>query len=798
MKYALRQLAKNPGFTVVALVTLALGIGVNTTAFTALNRLLLQSLPFHDPERLVQIWATNSHDSFAGQAPGDFLDERDQNTVFENVSAYVAGARQSFAEPGQPPVQVTAIPITANYFPLLGIQPQMGRAFTAAEERHADPLVVVSNIFWREHYGSDPKILGRTAKIHSQFYTIVGVMPAILDDPTLSDGKPAFWFLDNTEANTGFRDFGWYHVAARLKPGVTVNEAQAAMTVFAQKLAHDYPKTNKGRGLNVVPFPTNNMGDTGAQLTWLVMALSGMVLLIACVNLANLQLVRTTRRAQEIGVRLALGCSRAQLIGLLLTESLIVSVVGGALGMLVAKWSNVFVASFFGIEMPLDLRVVAFTFVVSMLTAALFGTVPAWIASRTDIATSMKTNGRGSTSDRSRHWLRQGLVVLELGLALTLLAGAGFFVSGIYKLTHRDLGWHADNVVVGWIELDHDHYGEQKDPRSLVFSDRMLAALQSLPGVEAVDLAVDSPAWGFRMNPVRIEGQPVPEAGKELYAGTTNAGPDFFKVYGIKLLQGRPFRASDRVGSPEVIIVNESMAKKLWPGEDPIGKRIGTTDPAAPNWAEVVGLMSDFEGTGEFYDPSQSSMKFLRAWGQNNHRFITFNVRTAGNPEASKESIRKAIGLLAPDIAVSMIQTVGEVMVSEVSYFSFLRRMLLQISVLGLLLAAVGIYGVVANLASERTKEIGIRMALGAQPLGLIWLFLKNGIQLSVIGAGVGLAASFILLRFLGKMLPMVPGGNPWVVVGVAVLLVAVALIACWLPARRTTRISPTVALRTE
>ena len=798
MKYALRQLIKNPGFTVVALATLALGIGVNTTAFTAMNRLLLQALPFRDPGRIVQIWASTPRNPFAGQSPGDYIEECDHNTVFENCAAYVPGSRASFAEPGQPPVQYVANKATANFFPLFGIQAQIGRTFTEQEDRHLDPVAMVSNIFWREHYGSDPKILGRTAKLDSKVYTIVGVLPPFMDDPLLFNGKPAFWLLDGTRVNTGYRDGGWYHVAARLKPGVTLKQANDEMAAMAVKFAHDFPKTNKGRGLKVVPYPTDAMGDLGSQLTWLVMALTAMVLLIACVNLANLQLVRTSRRSQEIATRLALGCPKWTLIRMLVTESLILSVAGGALGMLIAYWSNAYLARFFEYPMPLDLRVIGFTFAVSMLTGLMFGTVPAWIASRTDINSSLKTSGRGATSDRSRHWMRQGLVVVELVLAMTLLAAAAFFVNGIYKVTHQELGWQADNVLVGFIELDHDHFGEQRDPRSVAFGNRMLGALQALPGVEAAGLTFDSPAWGFRQSTFRVEGQPVPEAGKEEYAGGNSASPGFFKIYGIKLLQGRDFQDSDRLGSPPVVIINETMARKYWPGENPIGKRIGDTDAAAPRWAEVVGVMEDFKWAADFYDKSNNGSMFMRPWAQNSHRFIGFNVRTSGDAGGMKDGVRKAIGLLAPDVAVSMLLTVKEIADEDVSFFTFLRRLLIQISALGLFLSAVGIYGVVANLASERTKEIGIRMALGAQPAGLVWLFLKNGMLLAAIGAAIGLVASFALLGLLSKMLPFVPGNDPRVIVGVACLLVAVALLACWLPARRTTRISPTMALRTE
>jgi putative ABC transport system permease protein len=798
MKHALRQLAKNPGFTVFALVTLALGIGVNTTAFTTLNRLLLQSLPYRDADRLVQVWASTPRDSETEQTPGDFVDEREHNTVFESMAAYYPGWSESLAEPGKAPIRCLSTRVTAAFFPMVGAQPQMGRLFTEEEEKNDDAVVLVSNAFWHEHYGSDPKILGRIARINAKDYTIIGVMPRLLDDPTLFGGRPGFWPVERIEGNKDVRNLGWYHVAARLKPGVTLQQAQAAMSVLARRMAHDYPKTNTDRTLRVVAFPRDNMGDSGEQLTWLVLALSGIVLLIACVNLANLQLVRTNRRAKEIGIRIALGSSRARLIWMLLSESFLLSAAGGALGLLVAVWSNAYVGRYFGLDMPLDLRVLGFTFMASMTTGAVFGTVPAWLASRADVTSSLKSSGRGTTSDRSRHWLRQGLVVAELGLALTLLAGAGFFVSGLYKLTHKDLGWNPGNELVGYIELDTVHFGDTHDPRSLAFGERMRDALIALPGVEAVAFAIDSPAWGLRGKPFRIEGQPAPEPGKEPYAGSTDATPGYLGLYGVRIVQGRDFRESDRFGSPSVVIVNESMAKKYWPGESPIGKRLGRTDGTTPDWAEVVGIMSDFKGAADFYNPTASNLQFLRPWAQNNDRFIGFHIRTAGDPAAMKDSIRKAMGLLSPDLALSDLSTIKDVIADEISYFTFLRRLLIQISVLGLLLASVGIYGVVANLAAERTKEIGIRMALGAQSASIVWLFLRNGIQLAVVGAAIGLAASLVLLRILGRMLPMLPGDDPKAVACAAVALVAVALLACWLPAQRTARINPNVALSAE
>ncbi|HEY5228843.1 MAG TPA: ABC transporter permease, partial [Opitutaceae bacterium] len=298
MRFAIRQLMKSPGFTIVALATLALGIGINTTTFTILNRLLLQSLPFRDSDRIVQIGDNSNGNGFYGQSPGDYFDERDQNTVFDTVAAYFPSGLWSYSEPGKPAVRCLAVPSTANFFPLMGIEAQIGRTFTEGEQKRFEPLTVISNVFWRQHFGSDAKVLGRPIRLNSKMYTIVGVLPPALDDPTLFGGSPDVFPLDNTDINKDVRNLNWYRVAARLKPGVTVKQAQAEMTVLAKRMAHDHPKTNEGRGLTVKPYPTNSVGETGEELTWLVMALSGMVLLIACVNLANLQLVRTTRRAQ--------------------------------------------------------------------------------------------------------------------------------------------------------------------------------------------------------------------------------------------------------------------------------------------------------------------------------------------------------------------------------------------------------------------------------------------------------------------------------------------------------------------
>ena len=799
MKYALRQLAANPGFTIVALVTLALGIGVNTTAFTVLNRLMLQSLPFHDPASLVQVWSTESRSDNAPIAPADYFDLREQSTVFVDVAAYQPWVSMSYAEAGKAPIQVGALYMTANFFSILDVQPQLGRLPNEEESKTMAFVTLISDAFWHSHFGADPQVIGRTVRVNSRPSTVIGVMPPSLDDPALFNNRPAFFYLDPATHSRTVRTAGWEAVVARLKPGVSIKQAQQELNVFARRLAHDYPETNKERGFSLIPYPTNQLGKDGAQLTWLTLGLSGLVLLIACINLANLQLVRTTRRGQEIAIRLALGCPRWRLIGMLLLESVILSTLGGALGIAAATSSNGFVARFFGMDMPLNWRVIAFTFLVSLGAGALFGAFPAWMATRVDSAAALKSGGRGSTSDRSRHWLRQSLVVIELALSVILLAGAGFFVGGIFRLTHRDLGWDPSHQLMGVITLDQDHFaGEKNRARVLAFSDQALEALKALPGVQAASLSSGSPSWGTRMEPFRVEGQAPAEKGQEPLAGYFCVSPGWFEVYGMHLLEGREFTDADRFESAPVAIISESMARRYWPGESALGKHLAGPDPAKAKWAEVVGVMRDFKGGAEFYNPSMNNLRFIRPWSQDSSTNLVFCVRTASPPDLLKEPVRKAIGWLLPDLAFGYLATSDEDTAQTYSYFTFLRRILVQIAALGLILSAVGIYGVVANLAAERTKEIGIRLALGAQPRGLIWLFVRNGLVLASIGAAIGLGVSFVLVTILARLLPALPGRDPGVVLCAALLLVAVALLACWLPARRMTKISPLAALHAE
>jgi predicted permease len=800
MRFALRQLLKSPGFTVVALVTLALGIGINTAAFTLLNRLLLQPLPFPDSRQLVQVWATSPRWQSEPNSPGDYQDEKEQNAVFERMGAYYMLDSASVADPGQPPVLLNGIAVDADFIRTMGISSSLGRCFTADDQKHEiaahTQYIMLGNAYWRKHFGGDPNVLGRSIRLTGFPVTIVGVVSAAFDDPELFGHSLDIWSLDAPDANRNVRQAGWYQVVARLKPGVTIGQAQAQITAIAAMLAHDYPKTNAQRGLRVVRFPTDSVGDTGRNMTWMIMGLTLAVLLIACANLANLQLVRATGRAREFAIRSALGARRRELVGMLLTECLVLSLAGGALGLLIAKWANLYVSAFLNVDMPMDFQVIGFTIGVSAVTGALFASIPAWFASRSDVIVRLKQGGRAASTDRSRHRFRHSLIVAELALALTLLTGAGYFVRGIQRISERELGWRLENLLTGYIELPF-RYGDYGSEKNREFGIRFRSDLLTLPGVDQVAVSGSSPAWGFRVVSFDVEGRTPTPQGQEPVAYTDDVSPGFLKTYGMRLLRGREFTDADRRESRGVAIINEAMANKFWPGESPVGKRIRESDESHGEWFEIVGVTNDIALSISLTPPS-TRFAFYRPFDQHASRILTFSLHSTGDPRALEDQVRHILAGIEPDIAISYLETAEETMTSHLSTFVLVRRMLVSIAILGLLLSATGIYGVIANLTSERTHEIGIRMALGAQSGDVCWLFLGNGLRVALLGAALGLLGSFGLIRILNSKVSIVPGNDPQVIIAGAFLIVIVALFACWLPARRATKVDPLVALRAE
>ncbi len=799
MRFAFRQLLKSPGFTVVALITLTLGIGVNTTAFTVLNRLLLQPLPFPDPGRLVQVWATSPKWQYMRHSPGDYYDEKEGNTVFESMGVYYTPGNTSFSDLGQAPTIVRGIAVDADFCPVMGISAALGHTFThydqTNESDHHTQYIMLGNSFWRQHFGADPGVLGRTVRLTGGQVIIVGVVSPTCDDPGLFGQRTDIWSLEAPDVARNDHEHAWYQVAARLKPGITVEQAQAQMTTIAARLAHDYPKFEADRGLKVVKFPTDSVGELGRSMTWMVMGLTLAVLLIACANLANLQLVSTTGRAREFAIRVALGAPRGELMRMLLMECLMLSLAGGAFGLLIAKWANSYLAAFLARDMPLDPRVLAFTFALSALTGAVFGTFPAWLASRADANAALKQGGRGASTDRSRHRVRHGLIVAELALALILLTGAGYFIQGIRQISHRELGWRPENVLLGYVGLPN-RYGDEGSDKNRAFGTRFRSDLLALPGVDQVAISGSSPAWGFRNVAFEIEGRPPGPKGQEPLAYRDDVSPGFLKTYGMRLLQGREFTDADRLGGPAVAIINSALAENYWPGENPVGKRIRETNTPHPEWIEIVGVTNDIVAGSDLYPPV-TRFAFYLPYDQR-ARGPTFALHSANDPRILEDRVRHVLAAIEPDVAVSYMATAEETMASNISSFTLVRRMLTVIAGLGLLLAIVGIYGVIANLATERTQEVGIRMALGAQSGDVCWLFLGNGVRLALLGTGFGLLGSFGLIKILNSRVSIVPGDDPRVIIAGAALIVVVALVACWVPAWRATKVNPIVALRAD
>ncbi|HEY4245251.1 MAG TPA: ABC transporter permease [Lacunisphaera sp.] len=794
-----RSLAKSPGFTVVALITLALGIGVNTSAFSVLNRLLLRSLPYPELERLVRIYSTTPNWQFGSISPGDFCDLRDQNAVFSHLSVYGMNNTSSIVLPGKIAESVVAMAVTDGYFPTLGISPALGRNFSPEDRTRQLEVVILSNEYWQTKFAGDPKVLGRALRFNGKMATIVGVMPPVLDGTKMWGSPLALWYQDFVDVNRQMRNNSWYSLIARLKAGVTLSQARTELTTIAARLAHDYPASNAQRGIRIDRLSRNNRGEGGGDVVWLVTALALTVLLIAGANLASLQLARTTGRSQELAVRLALGATRGRLIRLLLTESLLLSLAGGTLGLIVAKWSNAYFATFLDSTLPIDFRVLGFTFVIATLTGVAFGALPAWLGSRADVNAALKQGGQGATSNRSRRRFRHVLVVVELALALTLLTGAGYFVYGLQRILDRDLHWRPENVLTGNFELPRERYGDDTNVRHEMFTEKFLAALRLLPGVDAVAVSAGTIAGRPSGAMIfQVEGQSAPPKGQEPFATRDFVSPGYFDTYGIRLLRGRNFTEHDRAGTPIVAIINEAMAEKYWPGVSPLGKRFSSVDPHNPGSFEVVGVVNNTLFGADIYNRFPPA-HFYSAWAQKSFRFFWVSLHSVTDPHSLRDGVRRTLAGIEPDVAIPNLGTVQDALAGSLSSLSLIRRTLSQLAGLGLLLAIVGIYGVIANLTVERTREIGVRMALGAQPRDMVRLFLRNGVMLSLSGAAVGVILSFVLLRILKSTLPIVPGDDaPWVIVAVTTLLTGVAVVACWLPARRATKVDPVLVLRAE
>jgi putative ABC transport system permease protein len=807
IRFGVRMLVQKPGFTLIAVVTLALGIGANTAIFTVINGVLMKPLPFQESDRLMSVWSTDTRRAEAKEwvsAP-DLADWRAQSRTFERMAGWFE-IDHTLTE-GDEPMRLTCVRVTADFFPMLGAPPRLGRFFEPAEFKTALPQsVIISHALWRDRFGAARDLPGKNISINEKSYTVVGVMPPGFQFPSQPDAIEVW--MPNPEIVAGpygARDVRLLTVAGRLKPNVTLRQAQAEMDVITAALRAEHPKTNQFTGARLVPAVEELTGGFRRPLLVLFGAV-GCVLLIACVNVAGLLLARGASRQREMAVRSALGAGRRRIIRQLLTESLILACIGGGLGALLAAWGVDALLALSPTELPgreaigLDGRVLAFTLSLSLLTGVLFGLAPAWSASKIDLTTSLKDGARGATDGLTGRRLRGALVVAEIALALVLLAGAGLLVKSFWRLRQVDPGFDPRNVLT--LRLSLDGYKYQKPAEWADWFRRLQERLQTIPGVIDASVVMPTPMHGVTMFddfvvPFEIEGRPLEKSESGRISGYT-IQPGYFRTMGIRLVAGRDFTERDDANSPAVIILSEEFVRRYFPNENPLGKRMRMIGPFAgpnPPWREIIGVAADVKGSRL---NAAAKPEAYSAHAQNPFNETYVALKTGVDPRSVVNAVRAEVQSLHKYQAFYDVKTLDERLDASVAQPRFSMLLLALFAALALILTAVGLYGVMAYTVAQRTHEIGVRMALGAQTGDVLKLVLKQGMALALAGVAIGLVASLALTRLVEGLLFGVTATDPVTFIMIAALLVAVALLACWIPARRAAKVDPMVALKCE
>jgi predicted permease len=799
IRYAFRNLLRRPGFTLIAVLTLALGIGANTAIFSAINALLLKPLPFPELGRVVAIWdKLPSRGVLHNEvAAGNFFDWQSQNQSFEQLALYrwwnanLTGI--------DTPERIQGFLVTANYLDALGMKPIMGRNFSPEENQPGkDAVAIITHSLWQRRFGGDPNIVNKTITINSIARTVIGVMPERFNFPK---GAEVYAPLQVTPELMKSRGSHSFYVFGRLKPGVSIESAQADIDTITARLEQQFPQTNTGWGATVFPIvkDTVRLYDTAL---WVMMGAVGFVLLIACANVANLMLARASGRQKEIALRAALGASRWRIIRQLLTESVIVALIGGALGMLIGFWgidalrvANPGDAARFApgwYQLGINLPVLAFTLGISVISGIVFGLAPALQVSKPNLNNSLKEGSRQSSGNT--HRLRSSLVVFEVAVSLVLLVGAGLLARSFLSLLRTDPGFNPEGVLTMNVVLPGAKYKDE--PARFAFYDDLVQRVKAYPGVESAAVVNYLPLGGSNSsNSYFVEGEPEPAAGQEYEGRYRVSTPDYFRTMGIPLVRGRSFTDQDKAGAPPVLIVNETLARKHWPNEDAVGKRIRLYGPPEKTpWMEIVGVVKDVRH--ELNLPVKP--EYYLPHGQDSWGAMVLVARTSVEPASLAAALRQQVWAIDKDQPVFDVRTMQEVRSMSVALYSFSSVMLAIFAGVALLLASVGIYGVMAFAVTQRTQEIGIRMALGARALDVLNLVVRNGMKLALLGIVIGLAGSWALTRFLEQMLVGVQPTDLLTFSVVSICLLVVAFVACYLPARRATKVDPLVALRYE
>jgi predicted permease len=804
LRFGARMLLKQPGFSLIALLTLALGIGANTAIFSVVNAVLLRPLPYRESERIVAIQELDKEGKRVQVTAANFLDWRAQQTTFASLAAVLTRRANLALAAGAERVNLAVV--SANFFDVFGLHAGRGRLFAEADEQagHA-PVVVVSHSLWQSRFGGADDLVGRNVMLDGKSYTVVGIAPQGFQYPDETEA----WLpplrlapemnerMDVTQA----RGFGYLSAVALLKPGVSLAQAAGEMETITARLRRQYPDTNNSRFNRVVSLRKHLVGETDTTL-WLLFGAVCFVLLIACANVANLSLARAAARQKEMAIRAALGASRGRVMGQLLTESTLLALAGGALGWLLAVWGVELMTELLPQDFPrlreigLDGRVLGFTLLASVLTGILFGLAPAWQSAKTDVHETLKESARDEAGGRRQRRLRHLLIVAEIALSLVLLAGAGLLLRSFTHLQSVGAGFTPQQVLTA--RLSPAGVGYRADPAYISYFRRVIERVGLVPGVEAVGAINTLPLSKGPTAGYRIEGRPPLTLDKWPLANYRDVSSDYFRALSIPVVQGRAFNERDNEAAPLVMIVNQALARRDFPGENPVGKRInlGNTDRTGrPVWFEIVGVAADVRSPELAEEPQP---EFYLSGLQDTFAEMSLVIRAAVEPASLASAVRRAAAEVDKTQPVSGLTTMEAFVSETVAQHRFNLVLLGLFGGLALLLSSAGIYGVMAYGVAQRKNEIGLRLALGAQPHDVMNLMLKQGLRLISVGIVLGLVSALALTRLMKSLLYGVNAADAVTFAAVTLLLLVVALLACWIPARRATRVDPLVTLKHE
>ena len=802
VRYTIRRLRSSPGFSLVAVLTLALGIGANTSAFSIMNAVLVRPLPYLDSGQLDRIFRVTAQNSRGSVSPADYLDLKTWIDGYGDIAGY--GVMEiSLAEPGRPPETAVGVRISANFFSTLGSAPELGRDFRSDEETAGNHRVLIlSHRFWQNRFGGEPSVIGRMVRVDGEPHEVVGVLPAALADWRHLGPFDLFRPLGLSAEERRDRRAAWIRLVGRRSTTLTRAQADDLIANAGRRLAADHPDVNAGTTWRTRPIAETVIPDNAPGVLFMLIGLSGVVLLIACANLANLLLARTIARAREFAVRSALGASRTRVLRPLVVESLLLAFVGCIGALYVALWTNDWLNGFSArsggdpLVFSLNWRVLVWGFIASLFTALVFGLAPAVFALRLDPNRTLRSGGRGNTGGRGHQRFRHALIVGQFTFAMILLAGAALFARGLYELNTRQYGWQSDSLITGSVVLPVTKYASPQDITN--FQRLAVERLQTIPGVASVSISYAMPFFGLT-EPRRylVAGHAAPEPGQEPVAVINGISPRYFETVGTHVLSGRIFDERDTLDSPKVFIISQAMARGLFGSDSPLGGRIAHAGAKTVEWGEIVGVVADIQSVVP--EEITVSYQLYQPLAQEPRRVNEIAVRAAGiSPDALADSTRIALAELDPDLPVRRLQP-GETTIAGAKRYAVIIGSLMGfLAVLGLALACLGIYGVISRTVAQRTGEFGIRFALGARPSDITRLVLTSGSRLAAVGAFIGLLGAIGVSRAIAAGWPGLQTSSVPVLAAVTFLLLAVALAACYVPARSASRIGPTEALRAE